>query len=172
MSRRTTLPGFLRDSIQPAQLGPKLFDGQREHPNSLVELVPDFRANRLEHFFLASQLPFEKFLAALDLPGENAGTGLPGKRHPREKWRTFAGSYPIAAFQSIRERRNSALRGLKNTPLRTFGGIGASAWANESRTRELLDGIVDLWPRDARPVANLAPFQFGIGLIAVHRRLG
>src|SRR5690348_12197270 len=158
--------GFAFDVAEPVELGFKLGDDQRNHPDGLMMRVPDFLENVGKCLLLASKLRLEEFDAPIQLAQEDPRAGLPGKSHPGEKWRALALIGPVGAFESTGEDSETALGGSKDATLGAFGGISACDRANELEPRELVHGIVDLGPRNGGPVAHLAPFQLSIRLIA------
>ena len=81
---------FSCDLPQPDQFSTKLLDDKREHPHSFVECMPNFIFYGSQCFLFARKFGFQKLLSTAKLFEDRCGRGLPGKRHPCEKWRTIA----------------------------------------------------------------------------------
>src|ERR1700733_13366805 len=146
--RGFALRQFALNLVQPFQLGLKLFDYQRHHPDGFVMRMADFRKNRIERFFFARDFSFKKFRAAPELLFENAGARLPRKSNPRQEWRSVALCRPVFAFQRVAERVAPFRRRFKDASIRSGCGIFGIAGANQSGFRQFFERVVNLRARN------------------------
>ena len=133
--------------------------------------MPHFLQNRSQRFLFAGNFRLQKFLPAPDLLLKDARPRLPRKCDPRQKRRPLPLRRPFLALQSIRQRGSPLRRRCKTAALRPRSGLFGFERANHPSTRQFFQRIVNLRTRNPRPIPNLAPLQFRIRLIPVHRPL-
>ena len=160
---------FSRHSFEPSQFRLKLLNHQTHHPHGLMVGMPDFLQNRAQRFLLSRHFLLQKFLPPPDLPLKYSWPCLPGEGHPSQKWRPVPLRRPFFAFQSIGQRRAPLRRGFKATPLRPCRLLAGLQRTNHSCPSQLFQRVVNLRPRNPRPIPYFAPLQFRIRLIPVHR---
>jgi hypothetical protein len=131
--------------------------------------MPYLLQNRPQHFLLLRNFFFQKLPAPRNLPLHHARPRSPGKRHPSQKGWPIPLRRPILSFESIRQRRFTLLRCLKTATFRPRSGLPRFQRTNHPRPRQFLQRVIDLRPGNPRPIFYLAPHQFCIGLIPMHR---
>src|SRR5260370_32805237 len=104
--------------MRPSNFHPHLLDHQAHHPYRLVILVTYLVVNRKQSFLFSLDFFQQEFSSPLQLLQEDSRPRLPGKRHPRQKRRTFSLRGPVFLLQSSRKRLAPFLRGLKCAALR------------------------------------------------------
>src|SRR5258708_5919479 len=133
--------------------------------------MADLLQNGTQCLLLASQLLVDEPAATLKLLFENPGAREPGKRDPSGKSWTVPAGGPVVALQSIGRRHAAARRGLEDGALRSGSRLAALRFANEAGSHKLFQRIVDLRPRNRRPIPDAAPLQLQIGFVTVHGAL-
>src|SRR5580700_4212515 len=162
---------FSRYAFEPTKLGLKLLDHQAHHPHRFMIRMPDFFQNGTQHFLFAHQFLFQIVLPPLDLLLKHTRPRLPGKRDPRQKRRTVALRGPFFTFESIGQRRAPFGSRFKAASLRSRSRLTHFERTNHPGPRQFFEGIVNLRPRDPRPISYLAPLQLRVRLIPMHRPL-
>lgn len=157
---------------QPVQFHLELLDDQVDHPNGLVIRMADLLPDIAQRCFLAREFRLQKFSSAVKLPVKYPRVCLPGKRDPGEKERAIALPGPFFTFEGAGEGSASFRSCSKHAAFGTGGRSTAFSGTNQLQPRELLDGVVDLRPRNTRPVADLTAFKLEISLVAVHGPFG
>ena len=79
---------------------------------------------------------------------------------------------PVRALQSVGERGATARRGFEDAALRATRALLRFGRSDDAEAREFVERIVNLRPRNSRPVANLPEFKQRVGLLAVHGSFG
>src|SRR5580698_9185802 len=167
--RRPTLLKLPFHPVEPPQFYFELLDHQAHHPNRFVIRMPYLLQNRPQHFLLLRNFFFQKLPAPRNLPFHHARPRSPGKRHPSQKGWPIPLRRPILSFESIRQRRFTLLRCLKTATFRPRSGLPRFQRTNHPRPRQFLQRVIDLRSGNPRPIFYLAPHQFCIGLIPMHR---
>ena len=80
---------------QPGQFSAKLLNDELEHPDSFMEWMAYFLFYCTQCFLFTDKLGFQEFLSTPKLVEDRCRRGLPGKRHPGEKWRAIALIRPV-----------------------------------------------------------------------------
>src|SRR6266568_3410869 len=162
---------FALESFEPSQLRFELFDDQTHHPNGLVARMADLFHDGPQRFPFPRHLFLQKLPPALQLLRENARPRQPRKRNPRQEGRTLPLHRPMLSFQRTRKRRAAFRRRRVHLPIGPRRGRIALCRADEPATRQLFERVVHLRPRNASPVAHLAPLELRVRLVSMHRTL-
>lgn len=161
--------------FQPAEFEGKLLDGEGDDPDGFVIAVADLAEDGAERGAFAGELEFEEAAAALELAAEGSGAGEPGKSHPCAEGIRGALGGPPGAFECAGEGAAAARSGGVDAGRRAArrAQIGSRRHdVNQPEARQFFQRIVNLRAGDAGPIADLAAFEFEIGLIAVHGLFG
>ncbi len=78
---------------------------------------------------------------------------------------------PVSALECFGRCGAAGGGGLKDGALRTGGRFAVARFANEAGGGKLLQRIVNLRPRNGRPIANVAPLHLQVGFVAMHGAL-
>src|SRR5208283_1660728 len=95
----------------------------------------------------------------------------PGESDPGEKRWSLTVRRPLLTLQRIAQGRAPFGGRMEDAAFRTPRRQLNFGCANQPELRQLLERVIHLWPRNARPLAYLTTFQLCIGLVAVHRPL-
>ena len=171
MLRASPFLHFPRDSFQPSQLRLKLLDHQAHHPHSLMVRMSHFFQDRAQNFLFSYHFLLEKSLSPPNLLLKHSRPRLPGERNPSQKRRPVPLRRPIFAFESIAQCRAPPGRCLKAAPLRPRSRLVHVQRTYHPCARQFFQRVVNLWPRNPRPILDLPPHQFRIRLIPMHRPL-
>src|SRR5579864_39462 len=134
---------------------------------AVANLLPD----RTQCFYFTLHFFFQELLPPPQLLFEDSGPRLPGQRHPREKGRPLPLRRPFLAVERSRQSAAPLRGGRENAALRPGRRIRVLGSANQALPLQLLQRIVDLRTRNARPVPHLPPLQFQVCLVPVHGTL-
>src|ERR1700682_1165061 len=171
MPCRSTMPQLPRNFPQPPPLHLELLDHQTHHPHRFMTRMSDFLQNRPQCFFLALQFLPQEFLPPPQLLPKNPRPRQPGQRHPSQKRRPLPLRSPLLAFQRIRGSRTPLRRSRKHAAFRALGRLPALHRPHKSRLRQFSQRIINLRPRNPRPVPHAPPLELQIRLIPMHRPL-
>jgi len=131
--------------------------------------MPHLFQNRRQNFLLPQNLFLQKFPPPLQLFLKHPRPRLPRKRNPRQKRRPLPLRSPFLALQCLC-KRSLALRGsFERAPFRPRCRLIRFQSPDQSCSRQFLQRVINLRPRNPRPIPNLPPLQFQIRLIPVHR---
>ena len=130
--------------------------------------MPHFLQNRPQRFLLPRQFPVQKFLPPRDLLLENSRPCLPRQRHPRQKRRPLALRRPFLLFQSLAQSVAALRRSLKHAPFRPRRWLIALSRAHKTRRRQFFQRIINLRPRNPRPIPHAPPLQLKVRLVPMH----
>jgi hypothetical protein len=133
--------------------------------------MPHFLQNRAQRFLFSCQFLLQEFLPPPELLLKHARPRLPRKRHPCQKCGPVPLRRPIFAFECIGKRRPPLRRSFIAAPLRPRSRLVCLQRTNHPGPRQFFERVINLRSRNPRPVPNLAPLQFRICLIPVHRAL-
>src|SRR5580704_2491705 len=78
---------------------------------------------------------------------------------------------PAFVLQSICERRAAFFRRLISAAFRSPRRLSRFCCSNQASVREFFQRLVNLRPRQVRPIPNLPPLQLQVRLVPVHRPL-
>ena len=169
---RPTAPRHLpRHPLHPSQLYLKLLNHQFEHPHRLMILMPHLTQNRSQRLPLSNNLALEKRRPPLQLQAHACRPRLPGQRQPGQERRPLPLRSPLLPLQSIRQSRPPLRRSLETTSFRSLCRRLRLQRPDQPRPRQFLQRIINLRPRNPRPIPYLSPLQFRVGLIPMHRPL-
>jgi hypothetical protein len=133
--------------------------------------MPHFLQDARQHFLLSPYFFFQKFSPPFNLLLEYARPRLPRKRDPCQKRRPVPLRRPFLPFQRFRQSCPPFRRRCKRAAHRPCRRLIRYRIPNHPRPRQFLQRVINLRPRNPRPIPYLPPLQFQICLISMHRPL-
>jgi len=133
--------------------------------------MPDLFQNRPQSLALPLQLRLQKSLPPLELLPKHPRPRQPRQRHPRQKRRPLPLGSPFLSFQRIRRSRPPLRRSFKHAAFRPPRRLPALHSSDKSPLCQFPQRIINLRPRNSRPIPHAPPLQLQIRLIPMHRPL-
>src|SRR5882724_1058342 len=133
--------------------------------------MPHLFQNGRQNFLLSRNFLLQKLPSPLQLFLKHPRPCLPRKRNPRQKRRPLPLASPLVALESNRQRSLPLRCRFESASLRPSRRFTRLQSPDQSRTCQFFQRVINLRPRNPRPVPDLPPLQLQIRLIPVHRPL-